>query len=332
MKRENRWFAVIGIAAGVSIFSGTVNMAGAAEEIRGTVPNVPAEATTVPGSDFKVLQQMLESRGWRIERDAEGNTLLFPTGGEQAVAPTDQIIPATEINRVQNLLETRGWRVERDAQGNTLLFPTGGRETTTLSGETAPEAGPSSDRLIPASEINRVQGLLESRGWRVERDAQGNTLLFPTGGRETTTLSGEAAAEAGPSTDRIIPVSEINRLQGLLESRGWRVEREVGGNVLLFPISKSQKPSMVYRSWLLPPVTSGRLELPVDTWHEARLLANAWLKTSSGTGLTVGKIRKINWIYLISVVDKEPPHGLANQLVIKSKDGRVLALFTDPGS
>ncbi|MCP4041272.1 MAG: hypothetical protein GY731_04845 [Gammaproteobacteria bacterium] len=388
MTRANRWLSVIGIAAGIGIFSGSINTAGAVDDVGGITASVPADAAIVYGSNLKALQQVLESRGWRVERDAEGNLLLFPTGSQHSTVPTDQIIPATEINRVQNLLENRGWRVERDAQGNTLLFPTGGREISTSSGEVTPEATPPTDQIIPAMEINRVQNLLESRGWRVERDAQGNTLLFPTGGREISTSSGEVIPEVTPSTDQIIPAMEINRVQnllesrgwrverdaqgntllfptgggevskssgevtpevtpstdqivtiseidqlrGLLESRGWRVEREAGGNILLFPSNKSPVDPMDYRSRLLPPITAGRMELPVDTWHEARLLAKAWLKTLSRTDLTVGKIRKINWIYVVSIVDRDPPYELVNQLLIKSKDGQVLVLFEDSES
>ncbi len=66
----------------------------------------------------------------------------------------------------------------------------------------------------------------------------------------------------------------------------------------------------------------------IDTWGEAHKVANAWLGVSGmSTYLATGKIRKINRLYVISIVDKKPPHNLKNQLIIRATDGFTLPMF-----
>ncbi|MES9958566.1 MAG: hypothetical protein ABW086_16095 [Sedimenticola sp.] len=65
----------------------------------------------------------------------------------------------------------------------------------------------------------------------------------------------------------------------------------------------------------------------IDSWSKAHTIASAWLKLSNLSGQSVGRIRKINRIYVISIVDEQPPHNLQNQLIIRATDGYTTPVF-----
>jgi hypothetical protein len=60
---------------------------------------------------------------------------------------------------------------------------------------------------------------------------------------------------------------------------------------------------------------------PIDSLEEARRQAMDWLTLTRQEDLSVGSIRKIDWIYIVNIVDKKSPHNLRNQLIIRGADG-----------
>ena len=74
------------------------------------------------------------------------------------------------------------------------------------------------------------------------------------------------------------------------------------------------------------PLREGRIALPVDSWQEAHSLAEAWLEENGAARLRPGRIRRVNRLYIVSLVESAPPYHLRRQLVIYVPDGRVLAI------
>ena len=55
-------------------------------------------------------------------------------------------------------------------------------------------------------------------------------------------------------------------------------------------------------------------------------IAEAWLADSGADGATVGRIRQIFRVYVVSIVDTAPPHRLRHQIAVRRDDGKVLLL------
>ena len=83
-----------------------------------------------------------------------------------------------------------------------------------------------------SGDFEGLRGLLESRGWKVERTSDGSTLLIPV--RETA----EAQNQMLPVQPDLTTVDGIDRLRNALEARSWRVERGAGGSLLLIPATR----------------------------------------------------------------------------------------------
>lgn len=144
-------------------------------------------------------------------------------------------------------------------------------------------------------------------------------------------------AEAVTTLQTSMP-GNIDTLRGLLESRGWRVERTPDGSTLLIPVratAEAQNQALPAQPDLTTAddcaeerqassLTTG-VKLPVDTRKEAWQIGVNWLWASEYRNLTVGKIRSINWIYLVTIVDVSPPYRTRNELIINKRTGQLLA-------
>ena len=275
----------------------------------------PLAATAADGTivqnDLDRLQGRLEEHGWKVERSPSGDLLLWPPGQDTRGRPVqvktvdDGRIPATDLQSLQQALKEKGWRVEKDAKGDLLVYPADGSAAEVTAATVEQE----SDRLVD------LQALLAASGWRVEKRAQGDLVLYPA-------PSPVAATSQTRTLD--IEQTDLVAVKSALDRAGWRTERREDGSLILYPRSDRSSEAV---SAPADPVSTGRVKLPVDNWKEARLLANYWIGQQADKNLSPGKIRKVNWIYLVSIVDKSPPYRLKNQLAIRSRDGRVVPLF-----
>ena len=137
---------------------------------------------------------------------------------------------------------------------------------------------------------------------------------------------------------------DADTLRSLLEPHGWRVEREPDGSVLLIPgaataplppvpvaieegagqqLEREEAMTLQWDGIVLPPIREGGITIPVDTWSKAHDLARAWVAASRQEDLQVGKIRRINRRYVVSVVSNKSPYNLRYQLIIRIADGHV---------
>lgn len=241
-----------------------------------------------PPASPQTFSEALRAAGWGVEVLDDGSLQLAPAAPTPAETPPPGPSPS-ELATAQPPVAPR------------------------------PEAAPSP---VPAAEAVDWS-VLRRHGWRVERDADQATLLFPPG-----TAVGVEPRVAEPSVQES-PAEAPRELDALLAARGWRVEREEDGSLLLFPLLRATRVSSPLAQSVghVPSaVTLGRVSLPVDTWEKAKGVAASWLESVGDPTLRLGKIRRIHRVYLVSVLGSSPPYPLRHQIAVAVEDGRVLVL------
>lgn len=230
----------------------------------------------------------------------------------EAAVIKGQKVGSTDVEALRSVLAPYGWEVKRDIGGDLLLIP-----------RPAQAEAPKPKGFTP-QHIQALRTLLAPHGWRIEPDGEGGVLLFPGAAAAPPPSVGMGASDTGKPTPPMgtvrapgFQLSDVERLRSVLSHHGWRIEPDGHGGVLLFPHAASTR----------PPMAAGKIALPVDTWQEARELTEHWVRASGEQGLMPGKIRKVNRIYVSSVVSDTPPHVLRHQLVIRQDDGRVFLIY-----
>jgi hypothetical protein len=176
----------------------------------------------------------LRASGWRVDRAADGSTLLYPPplsvpDPPKASGPEGASPIAVPWERMRDL----GWGVERTADGSVLLFPPPLHVELSIAGPepepTGPEAATTADPLPWEA--------LRAHGWRLERDADGTLNLFPPG---RSAAGPDASGEEGAPVASPDPQEGgLSRLGDALAGRGWRVERAEDGSLLLHPVTEA---------------------------------------------------------------------------------------------
>ncbi len=295
---------------------------------------------------------------WLVGALVASVSLAQPHAGRSGAGdrPPAVVSAPLALSELQQLMASRGWSVVRDLGGNLLLYPqlsvpgvpapppAGAEKSSAASiaaGETpSPSRSGDAGRVIDFEEARRI---LLTYGWSVGRRADGGVDLVPTrsseaAGRDAVVgVEAPAAAQPGerPSTGRYASLPEV---QELLELRGWRLVTDTAGNVILQPVlptAKAAEEAAATRpvpcaGWSPDAATSEGLSLPVDREGEARLLAEGWLRASGAANDRVGAVRRVNRIFVVSIVAPRPSERLQNQLAIRRQDGCVYALL-DPG-
>ncbi|MCG7878684.1 MAG: hypothetical protein N0C90_20495, partial [Candidatus Thiodiazotropha endolucinida] len=114
----------------------------------------------------------------------------------------------------------------------------------------------------------------------------------------------------------------------------WHIERDESGALLFHPVElPTTNQSMAVDS--TAKMAECRIDyfqldpgvLPLDEWSEVHELTKQWIDATKESGLQVGKIRKINRVYLVSVVGVSEPYRLKYQLAIRVSDGGVIRIF-----
>jgi hypothetical protein len=250
-------------------------------------------------------------------------TAILMTGllGWGAFNPTQALgsEPPAEGRTFADALRALGWTVAALPDGSLQLSRSSGTSST-------PElpAPPSPTAAQPEPSLAEgAWSVLRGYGWRVETNAQGATLLYPPS-------AATPSAQPAPEPERPEAQSEVAQdLNAILAERGWRVERAADGSLSLFPLRRSDSVGRALAASVgsLPPaVADGTVRLPVNTWDEARAVALSWLASVGDPGLRLGKIWRIQRLYLVSIDQARAPHDLRHQISIDVDDGRVLVL------
>ncbi len=290
-----------------------------------------------PTSASAELPQLLEQQGWQAQEGADGATLYRPP--EQIIEPdlpesaNEAVAQPPSIPYRQ--LKDSGWTVRVDGDGNTLLIPAGRAAPTGTVGEAAIPATAGTPAAPPD-----IQRLLRDRGWRLEQDASGNTILTPANAGTSTsgTMKLEETANDSGDTETATTADPFSQFQRSLRKKGWRVESAPDGAVLVYP-PISGKASDAYQADAAPAqrghykgiesatVLAGEVALPVDNEAEAGRIARDWVERFGSPEQVVGRIRRVNDVHIVSIVDETPPYRLRNQLIILTETGRVIAIY-----
>jgi len=213
--------------------------------------------------------------------------------------------PEVENSTVQTLdtadltrkLEAAGWHVLQEENGNLIVTRNSRVRNSVTSGTN------------PWQDIERQ---LQETGWTTRRDADGSLVLIPPA-KPTTAAPVVQTGQTGSFED----------MQQKLREAGWEVTNTADGSILLYP--PSSKVTNKPRACPGTPQTA-HVTLPVDSWQKAHSIATNWLNHQSGFNATVGKIRKILNVYIISIVADRTPHTLIQQIAIRNTDGAVIVL------
>ncbi|MGB5198843.1 MAG: hypothetical protein WBR56_02960 [Sedimenticolaceae bacterium] len=289
-----------GVVTALLICSPSSAMAASPE--LGTAPEIP-----------KLLQQ----QGWRNQTDADGAVYYhLPQPSVAADEAQDAVVSNVDQLDIRRLLLQRGWRIETDAQGDMLLLP--------VRPPTPPD----------------IHQMLRERGWRILTDVDGNTLLMPmaAGAIEPTGSAGDVPTrhpEPAPAAfDQPVTGEPTVQFRQALEAKGWTVRTESDGSMIVYPpASAPQAPrfrathdAIQYGYCEGVMLVAEEIPLPIDSEKKAQLMSTAWIAQFGQAGDAVGKARKVNQVFLVSIVESEAPHALRNQLVVR-ENGSVIALY-----
>lgn len=221
------------------------------------------------------------------------STLICNVAAQESLSSFEQALKAT------------GWSVQREVDGSLILEPRQSLES--IQG----------NNISTEDQWSQLQNELQAAGWFVEREADGSLILVPP-----RTAASEKQKAIGQETE-IINAGPSPAMQQQLRDTGWRITNTPDGSILLYPpgasVASPPRPC---------PGTSLKAEisLPVDSGHEAYIIARGWLKNHPPFHAAVGRIRKILNVYVVSIVSDQAPYPLIQQIAIRNSDGAVIVL------
>lgn len=311
----------------------------------GSVPVTPAptasaitveKAASPAGQDQKKLISALTAAGWKVEHAADGSTMLRPPSPSEAASAkaAQPAVPAgmasgsvlNDTTLAILKLEALGWRVDKSENGSVLLYP------PVADREVSPEPPPVAEiptdlRLLDASTLQRLKAL----GWGVEYATDGSVLLYPPAPADDAEVPPEPKTESEAAAPASEDVAASDDAQfDILRARGWTVNREGDGTLLLYPpghapaVHRTQTDAVHF--WTPAIVSDGTVELPVDTWSEVNAIAQAWVDHTGESDIGVGRIRQVFGVYIVSITASAAPHGLRHQISVRTRDGAVIQL------
>jgi hypothetical protein len=240
------------------------------------------------------------------------NEAVIQTRPENVVAGT----PANfDMKALKIELKTRGWDIQQKTDGSLILLH-------------RKPSGNSLDKMADKNKASnhqwqQLQQKLQNAGWSAVLDTDGSMRLTPPN-TVSATKSEEFshAIKSIENEDNFFKGTFKNTQQKLKES-GWHVTNNSDGSVLLYP-PKNAVSKKIYSCPGIKPVVE--VLLPVDSWQEAHDIAQGWLNDEIIPHSSVGKIREIFNVYIISIVSSETPFVLKHQIAIRKSNGVVIVL------
>lgn len=218
-----------------------------------------------------------------------------------------------DIKALTNELKTRGWEIQNKADGSLILVPQ------------KPVDSSSDEKLNKNTETKeqwqQLQQKLKNAGWIAVLDSDGSMRLTPPNTVQTT--KSEELSHTIKSDEGNFIEGTFKDTQQKLKESGWNVTNNSDGSILLYP-PKNEAPKKLHPCPGIKTVV--KVPLPVDSWQEAHDITQGWLDSKSIPNSTVGKIRKIFNVYIISIVSDKSPYALMHQIAIKKSNGAVIIL------
>lgn len=310
---ERGWSVHRTFAGDLYLFAPSENGAAAASAENISTPT--AKDPSTQNIDLQTLGNKLETAGWKVERRADGSLELHPSETAETTTQEKEPAPSTaneQWNQMQQQLNAAGWNASRAADGSLVLIPPGETaETTTQKENPAPS---------PVEELwDQMQKQLNAAGWKASRDADGSLVLTPPSESVEAAAPEEKAAPSEKQPD------SMQTMQDKLKESGWQVTENSDGTVLFYPPEHQHDKGETIQpaSGHAPP---SDFDLPITSWSQARTLALKWLKTQSPGNLTVGKIREIYDVYLVSILTNSRSGRLKHQITVRKSDGHIIVL------
>ena len=171
---------------------------------------VTMSAQQLASAPLKDLRAQLTPHGWGVERDTEGNLLLYP--GATSTAPAESTFASLETDNLNNVSDTDSvppqsqaqnsqpqtevQQTASDTRGNSpspiaALSTPKQTETASLSKDQPQEnlTRKFSNERFAQAEVEQWRTSLQPHGWGVETDTAGNLLLFPGGAEPAATYA-----------------------------------------------------------------------------------------------------------------------------------------------
>lgn len=218
-----------------------------------------------------------------------------------------------DMKVLTNELKTRGWEIQNKSDGSLILVP-------------QKPAGSSSDKKASKKsqtkdQWQQLQQKLKNAGWTAVLDPDGSMRLTPP--KTVQTIKSEEISHTIKSNEDKSFKGTFKDTQQKLKESGWNVTNNSDGSIMLYP-PKNEASNLIHPC---PGIkTAVKVPLPIDSWQEAHDIAQGWLDSESILNSTVGKIRKIFNVYIISIVSDKSPHALMHQIAIRNSNGTVIIL------
>ncbi len=202
------------------------------------------------------------------------------------------------------------------------------------------------------SGLSAIVKVISPEGGRFEIQSDGAIRITPDDKSIINKLLENSASNKKPSqksaTDRKISkqsIEIIERLrkannQGLsillnkLSTGGGRFELIENGGIRIIPNNSKKVKALAQQSEKARKLAEKRklgrlshklqgIHRPIDSWSKVRKTAKAWIKKENREDLSIGKIRLIKWLYIVSIVTDKGK--MDTQLVIRATDGKTVA-------
>lgn len=217
----------------------------------------------------------------------------------QSAEQTGTSSVALDTNQLADRLKAAGWKVTQETNGDLVVVPPG-----TDTGK--------------ENQWEQIQRQLRGTGWYAEQDADGALILIPPG---NTTGSENPSSSITRVTDN--NADTLQSMQQKLREAGWHVNEAADGSILLYPPGETTSVKARPCAGTPPGID---IDLPVNTWQEAFDISKEWLGNQPDLPASVGRIRKIFDVYIVSIVSNKAPHTLTQQIAIRNSDGTVIVL------
>lgn len=253
--------------------------------------------------------------------DAPGETGLGimgqeVTGIETPVGSGSEGITAAigDTAALEAALQAYGWLVERQENGDLIVYPPGVRHDSQISDAPSPE-------VIVHGREERPSPLQSAE----PDDSQPGSGAMADPESGTKPVLGVATPE---TLALAIAADDLDTLQNVAELRGWTTQRSPDGSLLLYPPGALSAPlgTTPCQTGMTRITAAEGQYLDVGSEAQALELAQAWLLEQGLAELTVGRVRQVNRLYLVSIVTAQSPYFLRQQLVINAADGCLLAI------
>lgn len=283
-----------------------------------------SNTTLLDSTNTELLMRLKEANdqglaGLLNKLSAEGGELSFEEDGAIKIIPENKTLTKKLLSQVSKIQSSRQ-KTE---------------ESTQIMDETKPHTNNVSiPSNVPTSIIKDIP--VDDTHLTVD-----SILANHSGSTDTSNASAPALSD--DNKELLIRLQDANNsglstLLKTLTTNGGKFELIEKGGIKIVPTNnkkakklfallneKKEIKDTVKTKKVKETVTHYSKKPPINTWAKAKSLATTWIEQENKSDVTVGKIRKFKWLYLISILQKNNTK-MDTQLIIRIKDGKIIAI------